>query len=135
MNTDTLEELCSTLERQAAIFEICGETIDVDLHLKASAGLREALAEIQRLRSDAAVLPEVLAEPLVREMMADRAQWRGSASDLLQVGTTGLANQRLRGRWPAGCAGHGPSCAHLGLKLLRPRGALGNADHRDNGHG
>ena len=62
MNTDTLEELCSTLERQAAIFEICGETIDVDLHLKASAGLREALAEIQRLRSDAAVLPEVLAE-------------------------------------------------------------------------
>ena len=24
---------------------------------------------------------------LVREMMADRAQWRGSASDLLQVGT------------------------------------------------
>ena len=87
MNTDTLEELCSTLERQAAIFEICGETIDVDLQLKASAGLREALAEIQRLRSDAAVLPEVLAEPLVREMMADRAQWRGSASDLLQVGT------------------------------------------------
>ena len=62
MNTDTLEELCSTLERQAAIFEICGETIDVDLHLKASAGLREALAEIQRLRSDAAVLPEVFAE-------------------------------------------------------------------------
>ena len=62
MNTDTLEELCSTLERQAAIFEICGETIDVDLHLKASAGLREALAEIQRLRSDAAMLPEVLAE-------------------------------------------------------------------------
>jgi hypothetical protein len=62
MNTDALEELCSTLEAQAAIFEICGETIDVDLHLKASAGLREALAEIQRLRSDAAALPEVLAE-------------------------------------------------------------------------
>jgi len=62
MNTEALAELCSTLEAQAAIFEICGETIDVDLHLKTSAGLREALAEIQRLRSDAAALPEVLAE-------------------------------------------------------------------------
>ena len=62
MNTDALEELCSALEAQAAIFEICGETIDVDLHLKTSAGLREALAEIERLRSDAAALPEVLAE-------------------------------------------------------------------------
>ena len=62
MNTDALEELCSTLEAQAAIFEICGETIDVDLHLKTSAGLREALAEIERLRSDAAALSEVLAE-------------------------------------------------------------------------
>jgi hypothetical protein len=32
---------------------------------------------------------------LVREIMADRAQWRGSASDLLQVGTN-------RSGWPKG---------------------------------
>jgi hypothetical protein len=62
MNTDELEELCGRLDAQAAILEMCGETIDVDLHLKTTAGLREALAEIERLRSDAAALPEVLSE-------------------------------------------------------------------------
>jgi hypothetical protein len=45
---------------QAALLEIIeGERIDVDLYLKSSAGLREALAEIERL---AATLPKVLAE-------------------------------------------------------------------------
>jgi hypothetical protein len=33
-----------TLEAQAAIFEICGETINVDLHLKTSDALRRSSA-------------------------------------------------------------------------------------------
>ena len=32
----------------------------------------------------------------VRELMADRAQWTGSASDLLQVGTSRTGWQRAR---------------------------------------
>ena len=34
---------------------------------------------------------------LVREIMAGRAQWTGSASDLLQMAPTGLAGQRAPG--------------------------------------
>jgi hypothetical protein len=63
INTDALVKLCDRLDMQAALLEIIeGERIDVDLYLKSSAGLREALAEIERLRSDAATLPKVLAE-------------------------------------------------------------------------
>jgi hypothetical protein len=63
MNTDALVELCDRLDLQAAILAIIGgEPIDVDLYLKTSARLREALAEIERLRSDAAALPNILAE-------------------------------------------------------------------------
>jgi hypothetical protein len=63
MDTDALVELCDRLEMQAAILAIIGgEQIDVDLYLKTSAGLRQALAEIERLRSDAAALPNILAE-------------------------------------------------------------------------
>src|SRR5262245_37466605 len=63
MNTDALVELCDRLDMQAAILAIIGgEQIDVDLYLKTSTGLREALAEIERLRSDAAALPKILAE-------------------------------------------------------------------------
>lgn len=63
MNTDALVELCDRLDMQAAILAIIeGEPIDVDLYLKTSAGLRQALAEIERLRSDAAALPNILAE-------------------------------------------------------------------------
>src|SRR5262249_9175369 len=46
----------------------------------------------------------------VRELMTDRAQWTGSASDLLQVGST-------RDR-----------------DCLRPRGAVRKAHNQDNGH-
>jgi hypothetical protein len=53
INTDALVKLCDRLDMQAAILAIMGgEQIDVDLYLKASTGLREALAEIERLRSD-----------------------------------------------------------------------------------
>ena len=63
MNTDALVELCDRLDMQAAILAIIeGEPIDVDLYLKTSAGLRQALVEIERLRSDAAALPNILAE-------------------------------------------------------------------------
>ena len=109
MNTDTLEELCSTLERQAAIFEICGETIDVDLHLKASAGLREALAEIQRLRSDAAVLPEVLAEI---ERLRCNADLHLKTSDALRDALAEI--ERLRSNADA------LSLANAEIERLRP---------------
>jgi hypothetical protein len=36
----------------------------------------------------------------VREIMADRVQWTGSASDLLQVGTNGSADTIARPGWP-----------------------------------
>jgi hypothetical protein len=63
INTDALVKLCDRLDIQAALLEIIeGERIDVDLYLKSSAGLREALAEIECLRSDAATLPKALAE-------------------------------------------------------------------------
>jgi hypothetical protein len=49
----------------------------------------------------------------VRELMADRAQWTGSASDLLQVSTSRAARAHSLG----GCAGHRPSSAHSGSRL------------------
>jgi hypothetical protein len=58
----SIAQSIKTLEAQAAIFEISGETIDVDLHLKTSDALRDALAEIARLRSDADALPLANAE-------------------------------------------------------------------------
>jgi hypothetical protein len=68
---------------------------------------------------------------LVREIMADRAQWTGSASDLLQVGTN-------RSGWPKNpraLAGrlrrHRPSSAHLGLKL--PSAARGGWERGRSG--
>ena len=122
MNTDTLEELCSTLERQAAIFEICGETIDVDLHLKASAGLREALAEIQRLRSDAAMLPEVLAE--MQRLRSD-ADLHLKTSDALRDALAEI--ERLRSNADA------LSLANAEIERLRPEADTemhrGKVDH------
>jgi hypothetical protein len=67
---------------------------------------------------------------LVREIMAERAQWTGSASDLLQVGTN-------RSGWPknpralAGCAGHRRSSAHSELKL--PSAARGGWERGQSG--
>ena len=64
----------------------------------------------------------------VRELMADRAQWTGSASDLLQVGINIGGNAMAawpRSGWPkipahslAGCVGHRPRFAPLGLRLF-----------------
>jgi hypothetical protein len=63
MNIAALVELCDRLDMQAAILAIMGgEQIDVSLYLETSAGVREAIAEIERLRSDATVLPKILAE-------------------------------------------------------------------------
>ena len=53
----------------------------------------------------------------VRELMADRAQWTGSASDLLQAGTDRSGWPRTPAHLPAACVGHRPSCAHSGLRL------------------
>ena len=68
---------------------------------------------------------------LVREIMADRGQWTGSASDLLQVGTN-------RSGWPkspahslAASAGHRASSAHSGLKL--PSAARGGSERVQSG--
>src|SRR5262249_4485453 len=61
----------------------------------------------------------------VRELMADRAQWTGSASDLLQVGINvggnamaawPLAGQRVPAHSLAGCVEHRPRFARLGLR-------------------
>ena len=70
MDVRTLEELCTTLDEQAGVLEIMGgQMLDVDLYRNTSAALREALAEITRLRSDAdlhhktsAALRDALAE-------------------------------------------------------------------------
>jgi hypothetical protein len=62
----------------------------------------------------------------VRELMSDRGQWMGSASDLLQVGTNRSGGQRAHARWLAGCAGHRRSSAQLGLKL--PSAARGGSE-------
>jgi hypothetical protein len=78
----------------------------------------------------------------VREIMADRAQWAGSASDLLLAGAnvgvgTALAGQRMPAHSLAGCGGPRPFLRTLGIEIVfgRDRGAVGNADHQDNGHG
>jgi hypothetical protein len=84
MNTDALEELCRTLEAQAAIFEICGETIDVDLHLKTSEALRDALAEIERLRSDADLYLKT--SDALRDALAEIERLRSHADAELQRG-------------------------------------------------
>jgi hypothetical protein len=81
----------------------------------------------------------------VREIMADRAQWTESASDLFAsrhpccrqipwLGT-GLAGQRTPAHSPAGCGGYRPCCAHSGLRLslaARGEGRLGTRN-QDNG--
>jgi len=92
MNIDALVELCDRLDMQAAILAIIGgEQIDVDLYLKTSAGLREALAEIERLKSDAAVLPKVLAEN--KRLRSDASLYLMSATELQEARTE---NERLR---------------------------------------
>jgi hypothetical protein len=60
------------------------------------------------------------AEPVaayVRELMADRAQWTGSASTFCRLAPTGLAGQRARANSLAGCAGRRPSSAPSGSRL------------------
>jgi hypothetical protein len=54
---------------------------------------------------------------LVREIMAHRAQWTRSASDLLQVGTNRFGWPKSPAHSRADCAGHRASCACSGLKL------------------
>ena len=54
MDDSAVKELCHRLDELAAILDIMeGEQINVDLHREASAALRDALGEIERLRSDA----------------------------------------------------------------------------------
>jgi hypothetical protein len=63
---------------------------------------------------------------VVREIMTDRAQWRGSASDLLQIGVPGLAGQRAPGHSLAGCAGAETFLRTLGIEIVFGRsGRLG----------
>ena len=73
----------------------------------------------------------------VREIMADRAQWTGSASELLQACTqqdrVRLAKEPPRTRWPAAPGTDLPPHAR-DRDCLRPRGAVGDADNQDNGH-
>jgi hypothetical protein len=53
MDDSAVKELCHRLDELAAILDIMeGEQINVDLHREASAALRDALGEIERLRSD-----------------------------------------------------------------------------------
>jgi hypothetical protein len=55
---------------------------------------------------------------LMREIMADRAQCTGSASDLLQVGIKRAGwSKNPRAHSLADCAGQSPFSAPLGLKL------------------
>jgi hypothetical protein len=113
MNTDALVELSDRLDMQAAILAIMGgEQIDVALYLKASSGLRGALAEIERLRSDAAVFPKVLAEnkrlrfdtrlhlQTAAELREARAEIERLKSDHLRTATelreAFVENERLR---------------------------------------
>jgi hypothetical protein len=56
----------------------------------------------------------------VRALMADRAQWTGSASDLLQVGInvggSAMAAQRVPAHSLAGCVGHRSRFGRSGLR-------------------
>ena len=57
MDVRWFKELCQRLDELAAILEIMEcDPINADLHREASNALRDALAEIERLRSDAADL-------------------------------------------------------------------------------
>ena len=100
MNTDALVELCDRLEMQAAILAIIGgEPIDVDLYLKTSAGLREALAEIERLRTDADLYLRIASAEL-REARAEIEHLRSDADLYLKTASElreAIAeNERLR---------------------------------------
>jgi uncharacterized membrane protein YccC len=92
MNTDALEELCSRLDAQAAILEACGERIDVDLHLKTSDALRDALAEIERLRSDAEL--HLKTSDALRDELAEIERLRSEADAELHrgKGDRGMSN-------------------------------------------
>ena len=68
---------------------------------------------------------------LVREMMADRGQWTGSASDLLQVGTNRSGWTKSPAHSLAASAGHRASSAHSGLKL--PSAARGGSERVQSG--
>ena len=91
-----------------------------------------APASLERNRR-AAIENIIDADPvaaLVREIMADRAQWTGSASDLLQIG----ANRRGWPKSPRALAGR-LRRAQSFLRILGIEiGAVGNADNQDNGH-
>ena len=70
-------------------FAVCDGLIRSHPEHGQEANIRGRPASLERNRR-AAIENIIDADPvaaLVREMMADRAQWRGSASDLLQVGT------------------------------------------------
>jgi hypothetical protein len=85
MNTDALVDLCDRLDMQAAILAIIGgEQIDVDLYLKTSAGLREALAEIERLRTDADLHLRIASAEL-REARAEIEHLRSDADLYLKT--------------------------------------------------
>jgi hypothetical protein len=70
----------------------------------------------------------------VREIMATERNGRGAQPTSCRPAPTNSAGQRVPARSLADCAGPRPSSAHSGLRLLRPRGAVGNADNQDNGH-
>jgi hypothetical protein len=92
MNINALVELSDRLDMQAAILAIIGgEQIDVDLYLKTSDGLREALAEIERLRPDAAALPKVVAEN--KRLRSDAGLHLRTASELREARAE---NERLK---------------------------------------
>src|SRR5262245_61511447 len=92
MNTDALVELSDRLDMQAAILAIIGgEQIDVDLYLKTSDGLREALAEIERLQPDAAALSKVLAEN--KRLRSDAGLHLRTATELREAR---VENERLK---------------------------------------
>ena len=69
---------------------------------------------------------------VVREIMADRAQWRGSASDLLDRRQTGLAGQQ-----PRALAGRlrraQTSLRSLGIEIVFGRGGGCERRQWDNG--
>src|SRR6516225_1149488 len=55
--------------------------------------IRGRPASLERNRRAAIIIDTDPVAALVREIMADRAEWRGSASDLLQIGAN-------RSGWP-----------------------------------
>jgi hypothetical protein len=73
---------------------------------------------------------------LVREIMADRAQWTGSASDLLQVVGTNRSGWPKSPRALAGRLRRAQAFLRtLGSEIaFGPRGAVWNAHNQDNRH-